>query len=95
VRLGLCADGFTLYVQVSAHPYSCWPVIIVPYNLPPELCMTKPYMFLNCLIPGPKNPTSRIDVYLQPLVDELQQLWSHGALTYDISSKQNFIIRAC
>ena len=74
VRLRLCADGFTPYIQASAHPYSCWPVIIVPYNLPPKLCMKKPHMFLNCLIPGPKNPTIKIDDYLQPLIDELQKL---------------------
>jgi hypothetical protein len=28
------------------------------------------------------------------LVDELTQLWSFGALTYDISRKQNFVMRA-
>ncbi|CAJ2636394.1 unnamed protein product, partial [Trifolium pratense] len=35
VRLGLCADGFTPYIQASASPYSCWPIIVTPYNLPP------------------------------------------------------------
>jgi hypothetical protein len=28
------------------------------------------------------------------LIDELTQLWSSGALTYDISREQNFVIRA-
>jgi hypothetical protein len=51
-------------------------------------------MFLTCLIPGPNNPKSNIDVYLQPLVDDLQKLWSFGALTYDISTKKNFMLRA-
>lgn len=71
VRLGLCADGFTPYIQASSTPYSCWPVIVTPYNLPPEMCMTKPYMFLTCLIPGSSNPKAKIDVYLQPLIDDL------------------------
>ena len=93
VRLGLCADGFTPYSQSSA-PYSCWPVIVTPYNLPPELCMTIPYMFLTIIIPGPHNPKSRIDVYLQPLIDELKYLWEEGVLTYDIARKQNFMMRA-
>jgi len=57
--------------------------------------MTKPYMFLTCIIPSPSNPTKKIDVYLQPLIDELQQLWNGGVLTYDISSKENFLMRAC
>mgnify|MGYP003702865735 CR=1 FL=1 len=33
VRLGLCTDGFTPF-SFSAASYSCWPVILVPYNLP-------------------------------------------------------------
>ncbi len=94
VRLGLCSDGFTPYVQASSTAYSCWPVVVTPYNLPPEMCMTKPFMFLTCLIPGPRNPKAKIDVFLQPLIDELRQLWSDGALTYDISTKQNFVMRA-
>ncbi|XP_060189787.1 uncharacterized protein LOC132618798 [Lycium barbarum] len=86
IRLGLCADGFTPY-SVSAAPYSCWPVFLTPYNLPPEMCMTSPYIFLNCVIPGPRNPKVLIDVYLQPLIDELKQLWCEGVVTYDISTK--------
>ncbi|KAK2429708.1 hypothetical protein QL285_028127 [Trifolium repens] len=93
VRLGLCSDGFTPYIQASASPYSCWPVIVTPYNLPPEMCMSKPYMFLACLIPGPSNPKAGIDVYLQPLIDDLKRLWI-GEWTYDISRKQNFTMRA-
>ncbi|KAK2444001.1 hypothetical protein QL285_015063 [Trifolium repens] len=93
VRLGLCSDGFTLYIQASATPYSCWPVIVTPYNLPPDMCMTKPYMFLSCIIPGPSNPTDGIDVYLQPLIDDLKRLWI-GESTYDIAKKENFTMRA-
>ncbi|XP_073226903.1 uncharacterized protein [Cicer arietinum] len=95
LRLGLCSDGFTPYIQASASPYSCWPVILTPYNLPPEMCMTKPYLFLTCLIPGPSNPKQNTYVYLQPLIDDLQRLWSNDILTYDISTKQNFIMKAC
>ena len=75
VRLGLCSDGFAPYVQASGSAYSCWPVIVTPYNLPPEMCMTKPYMFLTCVIPGPHSPKAGIDVYLQPLIDDLKRLW--------------------
>ncbi|XP_060210890.1 uncharacterized protein LOC132637885 [Lycium barbarum] len=93
VMLGLCLDGFTPH-SISAAPYSCWPVFITPYNLPPEMCMTSPYIFLNYIIPGPRNPKVLIDVYLQPLVDELKQLWAVGVETYDISRKQNCNLRA-
>lgn len=33
-----------------------------------------------------------IDVYLQPLIAELKQLSSKDVVTYDISTKQNFIL---
>ncbi|XP_060183236.1 uncharacterized protein LOC132613209 [Lycium barbarum] len=36
VRLGLYSDGFTPH-SGSAASYSCWPVFITPYNLPPEM----------------------------------------------------------
>nr|XP_016453702.1 PREDICTED: uncharacterized protein LOC107778035 [Nicotiana tabacum] len=93
IRLGLCADGFTPF-SVSATPYSCWPMFVTPYNLPPELCMTSPYLFLTCIVPGPRNPKSLIDVYMQPLIDELKLLWHEGVETYDISTKQNFRLHA-
>jgi len=51
-------------------------------------------MFLSMVIPGPSSPVQNIDVCLRPLIDELAQLWPSGALTYDISRKQNFLMRA-
>lgn len=93
VRLALSADGFSPYGQM-AHPYSCWPIIVTPYNLPPLMCMDTPYMFLTLVIPGPKNPGQNIDLYLQPLIDELKDLWEVGVETYDSFTKQNFQLRA-
>jgi len=51
-------------------------------------------MFLSMVIPVPSSPGRNIDVCLRLLIDELTQLWSSGALTYDISRKQNFVMRA-
>ena len=36
----------------------------------------------------------KVDVFLQPLVQELLLLWDVGVETYDISKKQNFNMRA-
>jgi len=44
--------------------------------------MVTPYMFLTLIIPGLHNSKAKIDVYLQPLVDELLQLWNDGVITY-------------
>ncbi|XP_016574119.2 uncharacterized protein LOC107871744 [Capsicum annuum] len=89
IRLGLSINGFTPF-SISATPYLCWPVFVTPYNLPPELCMTSQYIFLTCIISGPRNPKVLIDVYLQPLIDELNLLWHEGVEAYDVSMKQNF-----
>jgi len=51
------------YIQDSASPYSCWLVFVTSYNLLHEMCMTKSYMFLSCLIPSLTKPTKLIDVY--------------------------------
>ncbi|KAL0373495.1 UNVERIFIED_CONTAM: hypothetical protein Sradi_3265200 [Sesamum radiatum] len=44
-RLALCTDGFTPQGQYG-RTYSCWPVNLTPYNIPPEMCMKPRYMFL-------------------------------------------------
>ena len=93
VSLGLCTDRFNPFGSFAA-PYSCWSVILMVYNLPPGMCMRPEFMFLSTVIPGPSSPGWNIDVCLRPLIDKLTQLWSSGALTYDISRKQNFAIRA-
>ncbi|KAL0358501.1 UNVERIFIED_CONTAM: hypothetical protein Sangu_0699500 [Sesamum angustifolium] len=93
IRLGLCIDGFAPHGQYG-RTYSCWPVIITPYNLPPGMCMKSEYMFLSMVIPGPSNPKRLIDVYLQPLIDELLQLWHVGVRTHDHATNQAFMMRA-
>ena len=45
------------------------------------------YLFLTLIILGPHNLKAKIDVYLQPLIDDFKKLWMEGALTYDISLK--------
>ncbi|XP_021748801.1 uncharacterized protein LOC110714566 [Chenopodium quinoa] len=44
--------------------------------------------------PWSQNPKGNLDMYMQPLIQELKQLWEVDASTYDISKKQNFNLRA-
>ena len=90
--LGLSTDGFQPFGQ-SGQQYSSWPIILTPYNLPPWLCMKSEYMFLTVIVPGPNNPKFKIDIFLQPLIEELKQLWNMGVETYDVDKKQNFLMR--
>ena len=74
MRLGLRADRFNP-CTLSLRSYSIWPVVVTPYNLRPEISMTTPILFLTYVIRDPKNPKNKIDVNLQPLIDELKELW--------------------
>ena len=56
--------------------------------------MKEEYMFLTVIVPGPKNPKNNLDVFLQPLIVELKELWEVGIETYDVSKKRNFQLRA-
>ncbi|XP_026430326.1 uncharacterized protein LOC113326872 [Papaver somniferum] len=93
VRLALATDGMNPFGNML-HPHSTWPVVLINYNLPPWLCMKEENFILSMIIPGPKSPGNDIDVYLQPLIEELKELWDEGVETYDISKKENFKCRA-
>jgi len=49
---------------------------------------------LTLLIPGPQQPGNSIDVYLEPLIDDLNHLWKKGEVTYDAYSKSTFTLKA-
>ncbi|KAK9074167.1 hypothetical protein SSX86_006764 [Deinandra increscens subsp. villosa] len=93
VRLGLAADGFNPFGNMSS-AHSTWPVILTTYNLPPWLCMKESSFMLTLLIPGPKSPGKDMDVFLKPLVDELQQLWHSGVRTKDAATNTFFTMKA-
>jgi hypothetical protein len=55
VRLGLSTDGFQHHnTDSSSHSY--WPVFVMPYNLPPNICLKQGFIFLVLIILGPKEP---------------------------------------
>ncbi|XP_070051394.1 uncharacterized protein [Nicotiana tomentosiformis] len=89
VRLGLASDGFQPF-RNSKTSYSIWPVVLIPYNLPPWLCMKQQNFIMSMLIPVPDSPGDTIDIYLQPLIEELNELWEIGSETFDASTRQNF-----
>ena len=41
IRLCLTSDGFNLFGMPNV-TYTCWQVILIPYNLPPWLCHKQP-----------------------------------------------------
>ncbi|XP_058763597.1 uncharacterized protein LOC131637050 [Vicia villosa] len=93
IRLGLASDGFNPFRTINLS-YSSWPVVLIPYNFPPWWCMKAEYSMLSLLIPGPFSPGNNIDMYLQPLIEELKVLWDLGVETYDAPLSQTFQMRA-
>ncbi|KAK1422943.1 hypothetical protein QVD17_18233 [Tagetes erecta] len=93
VRLGLAADGFNPFGNMSS-AHSTWPVVLTTYNLPPWLCMKESSFMLSLLIPGPKSPGKDMDVFLRPLVDELKDLWQSGVRTKDAATNTFFTMKA-
>nr|GEV47443.1 ribose 5-phosphate isomerase, type A [Tanacetum cinerariifolium] len=55
--------------------------------------MKRQSFILSSIIPGKKAPGNDIDVYLKPLIKELQLLWK-GVVAYDAFSKQHFKLKA-
>ncbi|XP_074283081.1 uncharacterized protein LOC141607631 [Silene latifolia] len=93
LRLGLCTDGMNPFGSLSSQ-WSTWPVLLTIYNLPPWLCMKRKYLMLSLLISGPKQPGNDIDVYLEPLIDDLKLLWDEGVEVYDAYHGETFNLRA-
>ncbi|XP_063936179.1 uncharacterized protein LOC108203846 [Daucus carota subsp. sativus] len=94
VRLGLASDGFNPYRSMNIS-HSTWPVVLViNYNLPPWLIMKPENIILSTLIPGPVGVGNEIDVYMQPLLAELKELWGVGVETYDARSDSTFKLHA-
>ena len=50
-------------------------------------------LILFMIIPGKQMPGNNIDVYLQPLVDELRELWNDGVKSFDSSLNETFRMR--
>jgi hypothetical protein len=48
---------------------------------------------MSLLIPGPKSPGKEFDVFLEPLIEELLELWK-GVSTYDACTGRKFDLRA-
>ena len=80
IHLGLALDGMNPHSEKRS-TLSLTPVIVFNYNLPPWLVTKKYFVMLCLLIPTRLSLTgSNFDVFIQPLVDELQQLWSPGGV---------------
>jgi len=49
-------------------------------NLPLALCMKRKFMMLSMMTTDPKQPGNDINVYLNPLIEDLNILWNEGLM---------------
>jgi hypothetical protein len=92
VRIDLATYGFSPF-NLTMLLYSCWPVIAIPYILPPALCMKYEFIFLCLVIPGPDHPGTKINMMMRPQFEDLKLLWE-GVEVYDCYKKHKFNLRA-
>jgi hypothetical protein len=74
--------------------HSTWPVILTIYNLPPWLMQKQKYIFLTILISGPTQPGVDMDVFLEPLMEDMKILWETSVQMLDEYCKDSFTLRA-
>jgi hypothetical protein len=89
IEFGLAIDGFNPFSDKTCI-WSTWPIMLLVYNLPPWMAIKRFFMLLTLLISGEEQVKSKnIDVYLQPLIDELEELWQLGVPAWDLSKQPN------
>jgi hypothetical protein len=98
IRFGFALDGVNPFSN-GGTTWSTWPLLLVNYNLPPWLTTKKDFIMLAMLIPGPKSVGEKeLDVFMQPLIDDLNRLWSPGVPCVDALSRpglpKHFNLRA-
>jgi hypothetical protein len=82
MRFGIASDGFNPSGKCNS-THSCWPVVLVPYNFPPWLCMKPSSLMLTLLILG--YPGKDFHTFMQPVYDDLNEIFDIGMPTYDAS----------
>jgi len=85
VKFGLAVDGMNPFVDKSTK-HSTLLVFLLNYNLPRWIVTKHFFVMLLLVIPSKESVKStNIDVYLEPLVDDLLFLWN-GVLAIDMSN---------
>ena len=72
LRLSISMDGVNPYCLQNTK-YYVWPVVVINNNIPPWFSVKNEHLMLALIVPG-RGQVNNMDVYLQPLVDELKEL---------------------
>jgi hypothetical protein len=64
------------------------------YNLPTWLCHKRKYLMLSILIQGSKETDIDIDVFQEPLMENIAKLWNEGVQMWDQYQQEYFTLYA-
>jgi hypothetical protein len=73
IRFALSTDGMNPFGE-NRIMHNTWSVILTMYNIPTWLCHKRKYLILSILIQGPKQAGIDIDVFLEPLMEDMVKL---------------------
>jgi hypothetical protein len=88
VRVALATDGFNLYGMLAT-PYTCWPVFVIPLNLPLGVVFQRQNIFSSLI--SPEHLGNKMGVFMELLIDDLVRAWEEGVWTYDRAMKRNLV----
>jgi len=93
VMFALSTDGMNPFAERSSK-HSTWPVILAIYILPLWLMQKRKYLLLTIHISGPTQPVVDMDVFLEPLMQDMKILWETCVQMLDEYCKKSFTLRA-
>jgi hypothetical protein len=79
IRFALSTNGMIPFGE-NRTVHSTWLVILTVYKIPTWLCHKRMYLMLSILIQGPKQAGIDIDVFLEPLMEDMMKLWNEGGV---------------
>ena len=77
------SNGWCEPIFPPKHNYYVCPVVVINNNIPPWFFMKNEHFMLALIVHG-RRQVKNMDIYLQPLVYELKELWE-GIHVYDVS----------
>jgi hypothetical protein len=77
VRFYLLTDGFQPYSSDST-AYSCWPIFMMHYNLPPNKCLKEGFIFPTLVISGPKEPKRQMNIFFASIDGRAERTMARG-----------------
>ena len=88
IALGLSLDGFPIF---NKRNQSAWPIILINFNLPPDVRTHLVHILCYGVIPAP-TAVKDTDSFLYPLYCELVKL-ATGISTLDLNEDELFLLR--